>query len=35
MTAFHVLVFSDSVPVAVGRFIMEDNVTITWDALQC
>ncbi len=28
MTAFHVLVFSDSVPVAVGRFfIMEDNVT--------
>ena len=29
MTAFHVLVFSDSVPVAVGRFfIMEDNVTV-------
>ena len=28
MTAFHVLVFSDSVPVAVGRFyIMEDNIT--------
>ena len=28
MTAYHVLVFSDSVPVAVGRFfIMEDNVT--------
>ncbi len=29
MTAFHVLVFSDSVPVAVDArfFIMEDNVT--------
>ena len=32
MTAFHVLVFSDSVPVAVGRFfIMEDNVTAYLD----
>ena len=28
MTAFHVLVFSDAVPIAVGRFfIMEDNIT--------
>lgn len=27
-TAFHVLVFSDSIPVAVGRFfIMEDGIT--------
>ena len=36
MTAFHVLVFSDSVPVAVGRFLSwRIMLQRTWDGLRC